>query len=233
MHRIDRNAKTEEVRHIVRQGGIELRAAERGPGTLVGYGLVYEQWSDDLGGFTEIVRRGAASKTLETGHEIRSAFGHGRHGPLLGSTRSGTLRLSEDEVGVRYEVDLPDTQVGRDVAELVRRGDVWGSSFAFRTQRDRFFSEDNLTRRELLEIEVFEMGPVEDPAYSATSVALRSLPSLDEVAERAALEALYARQGLTPDEIRALLPASEDAEANGRRSLDTMRRWLDLAEAAQ
>lgn len=230
MKRVDRqNVRSIEERRVARQGGIELRASENGPGTLVGYGVVYDEWSDDLGGFREVIRKGAGTKTLAESNDIRSAFDHG---PLLGRTRSGTLKLTEDDVGIQYEVELPDTQVGRDTAEMVRRGDVWGSSFSFRTLRDRYFYEEDETRREVLEFQLYETGPVADPAYPSTSVALRSLPSLEEVAERAALEILYQRQGLTPEEIREILPAIEDVEANGRRDLEARRRRLQLAEVA-
>lgn len=232
MNRIDRSTgKTFEVRSVVRDGGIELRASASGPGTLSGYGIVYNEWSDDLGGFREIVMPGAATKTLAESPDIRSALDHG---PLLARTRSKTLKLTEDDYGVRYEIDLPDTQVGRDTAEMVRRGDIWGSSFSFRAIRDRYYGENNETRRELLEVQVFEMGPVADPAYPQTSVSLRSLPGLDEIEDRAVLETLYARQGLTADQVREILKTSEDPEANGRRDLDSMRRrrMLEMAEIA-
>jgi HK97 family phage prohead protease len=97
---------------------------------------------------------------------------------LLGRTGAGTARVSVDEVGVRYEVDLPETTTGADVRALAERGDLFGSSFTFSIPKDgdRWERDEDGTRiRTLTEVRLFELGPVVSPAYLDTTVAVRSL----------------------------------------------------------
>jgi len=100
---------------------------------------------------------------------------------VLGRTTSGTLRLSTDSVGLRYEVDLPDTSIGRDIAELVKRGDITGSSFKFEILGEKRFKENGTEYRTIEDVQLFDVGPVTYPAYEATSVALRSDESLERL----------------------------------------------------
>jgi HK97 family phage prohead protease len=95
---------------------------------------------------------------------------------ILGRTKSKTLRLSADVTGLRYEIDLPNTTLGRDVGELVARGDVTGSSFAFSVRANG----DNVTRtkegiyvRSINAVDLFDVSPVTVPAYDGTSVQAR------------------------------------------------------------
>lgn len=91
---------------------------------------------------------------------------------------AGTLRLKEDFKGLAFEVDLPDTSIGRDLAVLVQRGDVTGASFGFITPSggDRWQRRDDKPLRELLSVDLHEITITSAPAYADTSVALRSLP---------------------------------------------------------
>lgn len=159
--------------------------------TLHGYAATYNSEAR-LGGFVEVIRNGAFRKTLEGGSNIRALYHH-QGDALLATTRAGTLRLREDTTGLAFELDLPDTTHGRDLAELVRRGDVAGCSFGFRVREggDRWSDRgDGDMLRELLAVDLHEITMTHDPAYQDTTVALRSMPSFWEVldARRAWLE---------------------------------------------
>lgn len=155
--------------------GVELRAARagKGPGTIVGYTAVFEKFSQDLGGFIEKIRRGAFEGVLSD--DVRALKNHDSN-YLLGRNKSGTLRMEEDELGLRVEIDLPDTQVGRDTAEEIARGDMDGMSFSFITDVDQWDDSGEVPVRTILRVRsLFDVGPVVYPAYTDTSAAMRGL----------------------------------------------------------
>lgn len=142
---------------------------------LVGYAAVFNSPSQVMRErgrtFTEIIRPGAFTKALASGGDIISTFNHDPS-RLLGRTSSGTLRLTEDERGLRFEVDLPESAA--DVRELVQRGDLNGASFAFAVRQGGEKWDADHQTRELTDLYLAELGPVVQPAYPATSVGLRS-----------------------------------------------------------
>lgn len=144
--------------------------------TLHGYAATFNN-ETDLGGFVEVIRNGAFRKSLEGGSNVRALYHH-QGDALLGTTRSGTLQLREDAKGLAFELALPDTTHGRDLAILVDRGDVAGCSFGFKVRDggDRWEQRGNQYVRELLDVELFEVTLTADPAYADTTVALRSKP---------------------------------------------------------
>ncbi|MFF7990341.1 HK97 family phage prohead protease [Kitasatospora xanthocidica] len=150
--------------------------------TMRGYAYRFNELSSDLGGFRERMIPGAGAASLRT-RDVLSTYNHSANHPL-GRMSSGTLRAGEDGAGGWYEVDLPNTTVGRDVAELLRRGDVRGSSLTFRVldggQRwaDQDDPETGLPIREVTSMDVLELGPVLNPAYPTTQASLRSLVEL-------------------------------------------------------
>jgi len=153
--------------------GVELRE-EGDTLTAVGYAATFNSLSQNLGGFVEEVRNGAFVSTLNQA-DVRALFNH-EPDHLLGRSTTGTLRLAEDDHGLRYEIDLPATTLGRDVAELLRRGDISGSSFGFRTISDEWSETDGgYPLRTLTEVALRDVGPVTFPAYSSTEASLRSL----------------------------------------------------------
>lgn len=159
---------------------VELREGGKGIGVLVGYASVFGPLSENLGGFVERVDPAAFNKTLRDGGPVVARFNH-EDNYLLGTTGAGTLRLSTDETGLRYEVDLPNTNAGRDVKELAERGDLQHSSFAFRTISDDWGeSPEGFPLRTLKEVALVDVAPVVSPAYRDTTTGLRSLArSLD------------------------------------------------------
>lgn len=146
--------------------------------TLTGYAAVFNSEAP-LPGFVEVIRAGAFAKSLATGSNIRALWHH-QTDALLGTTRGGTLTLHEDAKGLRFELALPDTTHGRDLAVLVDRGDVAGCSFGFRVTDggDRWEQRGGQLVRELLEVDLHEITLTHDPAYQDTTVALRSLSAL-------------------------------------------------------
>lgn len=153
---------------------VALRAADGGR-RLGGYALKFDTLSRNLGGFVEKIAPGAVSKSVADRLDVLARFQH-RDEFLLGRVSSGTLRLAVDDVGLDYEVDLPDTSTGRDVGELAGRGDLRHSSFAFYTLDDAWETRlGDLPVRTLLQVQLVDVAPVVEPAYLDTSSALRSL----------------------------------------------------------
>ena len=153
--------------------GVELRQ-EGDTLTAVGYASVFDRLSQPLGGFVERVAPGTFRSTLNQA-DVRALYNH-EPANLLGRSGAGTLRMEEDAKGLRYEIDLPDTTLGHDVAALLRRGDISGSSFGFRTITDEWGeTEDGYPLRTLTEVALRDVGPVTFPAYSSSEASLRSL----------------------------------------------------------
>jgi HK97 family phage prohead protease len=121
-----------ERRFMQSRGGLAVtKRSGAALGTVRGYAARFNCLSHDLGGFREIIRPGAFTAALaKPSAEVFALFNHSKD-MVLGSTASGTLRLFEDSRGLRFEVDMPDTALGRDLLTLMRRGDVVGASFAF------------------------------------------------------------------------------------------------------
>lgn len=142
--------------------------------TAVGFALRYNKLSQNLGGFVERVAPGAVSKTIQEA-DIRALFNHSAD-MVLGRNKAGTLRLHDDPEGLRYEIDLPDTTLGRDLAVLLERGDVSGSSFGFRKIEDEWGETgEGFPLRTLKVIALRDVSPVTFPAYTDSDSALRSL----------------------------------------------------------
>lgn len=151
----------------------EMRIEGDGDEKIVGYAAVFDKPSVNLGGFTERIRKGAFKKTIGEA-DVRALFNHDPN-YVLGRTKSGTLRLEEDDTGLRIEIDPPKSGIVRDlVMEPIRRGDVDQMSFAFNTVKDAWTRNENGTdERELIEVRLHDISPVTYPAYPDTSVGLR------------------------------------------------------------
>jgi HK97 family phage prohead protease len=161
---------------IERRVAIELRAGgDKKSPRLVGYAAVFNAPSQDLGGFTEIVLPGAFKRTLSTDRDPLALV---QHMPqlVLGRRSAGTLKLAEDNKGLAFEIDVPDTTAARDLLVSVERGDVRGASFAFSTPAggDRWEVRGDKVVRELVDVDLHEVTITAQPAYLDTSVARRS-----------------------------------------------------------
>lgn len=158
----------DETRAIA-YSNIEVRQAKNG-NTLSGYAAVWDSPSEPLP-WTEYVRRGAFSKTLKDGADVRLLIDH--TGVPLARSKSGTLSLREDERGLFMEatLDKNNPDAAR-VLSAVKRGDMSQMSFAFRTIQDKWTADRSV--RELREVQLYDVSIVTFPAYEATVAEVRS-----------------------------------------------------------
>lgn len=167
--------------------GCELRASSDG-NAIEGYAAVFGQESEDLGGFRETVRSGAFSRAIRSKQDVRALWNHDP-GVLLGRTSSGTLQLSEDDRGLKFRVELPDTQAARDLKTLIARGDISQCSFGFCAVGQEWNNDASPAQRTLTDVDLFDVSPVTFPAYPQTSIGLRTMwpdGEPEEVAEHRA-----------------------------------------------
>ena len=148
--------------------------------SFTGYAAVFNSDSEPLP-FIERIVPGAFKRSLKSRNEIKLFKNHNMD-EVLASTRSKTLRLTEDSKGLLAEATLPDTSAGRDLAVLMKRGDVHSMSFGFSVpSKGDSWSADGTTR-ELKEIRLHEVSIVTGfPAYEATTASVRSLDTLAQV----------------------------------------------------
>lgn len=156
----------------------EVRSTAGGGKTIVGYAAKYNRYSQDLGGFVEVVRPGFFDRVM--GHP--EILGRYNHTAVLGRTGAGSLRLSSDETGLVYEIDVnaKDPEAVSVLAK-VERGDVHRSSFAFTVTADgdRWGeTEQGFPLRELVTAaRLVDVAPVDTPAYLDTEASVRALSS--------------------------------------------------------
>lgn len=152
-----------------------------------GYAIVFNSESRDLGGFTEFVSPNALDEALERNSDVLALYNHD-YSNVLGRQSSETLKLYKDERGVKFELDLPDTNLGRDVYELVKRGDLKGNSFGFTVEKDKWEKRGSDVIRTIEKIkDLFEISIVSLPAYEATELTKRNFEEFiqaDEVQEK-------------------------------------------------
>ena len=164
---------------------IETRMEEGETMNVVGHASVYNTMSEDLGGFREIIAPGAFDDVLE--NDVRALINHDGN-LILARTTSGTLKLSTDEKGLKYEFDMPQTSYGKDLAISMKRGDVTQSSFAFTVQNDNWETKDGMDVRTITKVKrLFDVSPVTYPAYPDADdlvIAQRGLSVYKEKQER-------------------------------------------------
>lgn len=171
--------KSREIRAI---GTIERR--DNSSRHVTGYAAVFNKLSHDLGGFVEIIAEGAFDGVVEKS-DVFAVINHDASRGILARSRygEGTLKLSVDEVGLKYEFDAPNTALGDELLEMLTRGDIRESSFAFWVADDEIGkSEDGMMLRTITRIEeLFDVSPVYQPAYPDTTVAKRSIEKANSV----------------------------------------------------
>jgi len=162
------DAEVRSHKAIIEKREFRMENAEYEGNTIRGYAAVYNSDSEWMGGFYEQIAKGAFDEVMD--NDTRAYFNHDEN-LLLGRVSSGTLRLGSDERGLYYEVDLPNTSYANDLVELMKRGDVNQSSFAFLIDRDRWEERDGKTYRIIEKVSrLLDVSPVSQPAYpDATS----------------------------------------------------------------
>jgi HK97 family phage prohead protease len=153
---------------------LELRAAAEGQTrTAAGYAALFNVETDIGGYWTETVAPGAFAKSLKE-RDCLAVHSHDI-GRVIGRMKAGTLFLREDEKGLAFECQLPDTSDGRDLAVQIERGDIAGMSFGFRSVRSEWDETVEPPKRTIIEAELYEITFTPMPAYPETEVGLRSL----------------------------------------------------------
>lgn len=163
----------------------EVRETSEGM-TFEGYAALFDSPSQALP-FVERIAPGAFTRSLKSRNEIKMLWNHDS-GEVLGSTRAGTLQLTEDDRGLKVWAMLPNTSTGRDAAELIRRGDVDSMSFGFSVPRGGDSWSADGSERTLEEIRLHEVSIVAFPAYEGTA-GTTSVRGLERLAERADVDA--------------------------------------------
>ena len=230
-------AKNDRERRFT-PGSVEIRMDGEGDEAkprIVGYGIVFGKRSVNLGGFTEIIQDGAADDVL-LDPDTRGLFNHDRNLVLGRNGKTMTLRI--DSTGVEYDIDPPDTQTGRDVTELIRRGDVDQSSFGFSVaEGGDSWAEDADTgaiTRTITKIgRLFDMSPVTFPAYPDTLVAVRSLEEFisTTVEEEDSNSESKSKSKSGSDNTDQFRDIRNDSESDGELLVRMVAENIALAEA--
>ncbi|MFC8055343.1 HK97 family phage prohead protease [Bacillus cereus] len=155
---------------------MEIREIEGGLRTITGYAVKWEMKSVTMGywrRFKEQFKRGAFTDSLTQDDQL-ALWSHD-YSQVLGRTKNGTLRLFEDEIGLRFELDLADTTLGDDTYKTIKRGDVDGVSFGFQMVKEEWDESDpdNIVRS-VTKAKLVEISPVAFPAYPDSQVSARS-----------------------------------------------------------
>jgi uncharacterized protein len=147
---------------------------------LRGHAALFNVETVIAGLFREVIRPGAFSEAIGR-DDVRCLFNHSAD-YVLGRTTAGTLRLSEDRVGLRYDVDLPGSQWAKDFVLSVERGDITQSSFAFLADLDEWppTKRDELPLRVIRRARLFDVSPVTHPAYEQTTVSAHAASAATE-----------------------------------------------------
>ena len=168
----------------LRMTSLEMR--ENGNGmTFTGYAAIWNSPSVPLP-FREKIAPGAFTRSLRARNDIKLLWNHDS-GQVLGSTRAGTLRLEQTNKGLLATADLPDTQLGRDAAYLIKRGDIDSMSFGFSVPPGGDEWNSDGTERTLNSVRLHEVSIVAFPAYAETA-GKTMVRSVSEVAKRAEVD---------------------------------------------
>jgi HK97 family phage prohead protease len=232
-----------ERRLIGEVPGLVVKQDDNGRTVIRGYAAVFESESQDLGGFVEIVERGAFDDVMRSNPDV---FGKYNHERVIGRTTSGTMRLTVDERGLRYEIDPPRSAA--DVVELIERGDVRGSSFAFRSKpADESWTRD-ANGRMIRRIKKFsflgDAGPVDTPAYLATEtyvskraieMALAENTKAEEPANEQRADSALVEDSVAAPEAEATAAPEDGAVAAGEeeRAAVSLKPTAGMASAAR
>lgn len=153
---------------------IQIRAADEKTGRLSfsGRPVVYDQLSLDMGGWQEVIKPGAASRTLANQPDVRFLINHDPN-LLLARSSSGTMTMGEDNDGMTIGADMADVSYARDLAVSLERGDIDQMSFGFWITRDEW--SGNLHVVHEFDLDGGDVSVVTFPAFAQTSAELRSM----------------------------------------------------------
>ncbi|MDW3204583.1 MAG: HK97 family phage prohead protease [Alphaproteobacteria bacterium] len=175
----------------------EIRTAEDGTIRVSGYAAVFGEEADIAGMFREVIAPGAFRQAIGRDDVV---FVINHDGLPLARTRSGTLTLREDARGLFMETELdPEDPDVRSIVPKMKRGDLDKMSFAFRARKQEWDDTQDPPLRTVLEVDLFDVSIVTNPAYDGTEIGLRSLAAAREARgdpAAAARARLRMKQGL-------------------------------------
>ena len=156
----------------------DITSANNESRKVEGYALVFNTESEDLGFYETISPEAITEETIRKS-DVMCLLDHSKNRGILARSRygKGSLKLSIDEKGLKYEFDAPKTSLGDELLEMLRRGDINQSSFSFSVAEggDKWEKRDNKYYRTITKIErLFDVSPVYTPAYTSTSVGCRN-----------------------------------------------------------
>lgn len=205
---------------------VELREDEnKQPAGITGYAAVFYDGTPEteyeiVDGLRERIMPGAFDRAMNEGHDVRGLFNHNAD-LLLGRTKSGTCRLSVDSRGLKYDIPLdPSDPDHLRVAAKLKRGDVNGSSFCFVAQKQDWKDEGDMTYREVRDVDLYDVGPVVFPAYTASSSALRSIDGAEQA--KAEADAWKASKEQSENELRDYHHGLQE------KNLEQMKTLIDI-----
>lgn len=141
--------------------------------TVSGYAIVFNSDSNDLGGFIERIDPNSLDGVVEKS-DVLCLLNHNEDRGVLARSNKGegSLTLEIDEIGLKYTFEAPNTALGDELLEGLRRGDISTSSFAFTVGKDSWSKMENGTYLRTINSinELFDVSPVYRAAYDATSV---------------------------------------------------------------
>lgn len=150
---------------------IQTRDGDNGESQVIsGYAAVFNSPTELWEGLNEVIMPGAFSRTLSSS-DVRCLFDHD-WSKVLGRTKANTLRLEEDERGLKFEVDLPNTSIANDLRESMARGDINQCSFGFIPTDEQWDYNADPVLRTVHEVDLFEVSIVSLPAYEDAEASL-------------------------------------------------------------
>ena len=164
------DAEVRKSSGVIEQREFRMESMEHNGDVVRGYAAVYDSDSEFMG-YYEQIEKGAFDDVMND--DVRAYYNHDEN-YLLGRVSSGTLRIGTDKRGLYYEVDLPNTTYANDLVELMKRGDINQSSFAFLISEDRWEERDGKTYRIIEKVSrLLDVSPVAQPAYPAATSELK------------------------------------------------------------
>ena len=201
---MDKKTEIRNLRGTVTRAAADSRRVE-------GVAVVFESWSEDLGGFREKIARGALDGVIARS-DIFALLDHRRDRGILGRSKRGdqvSLQLEVREDGLHYSFEAPETALGDELLSCLERGEIDGSSFAFTVLEDQWERVGDEYQRTITKIdELYDVSPVYSPAYSQTTCDLRGL------------DALKAQEKEAEEERAAAAKAEEERIAFGKYIAD-------------
>jgi HK97 family phage prohead protease len=217
--------------------GLELRTNGEGePRHIVGHAAVFNSLSEEIFGFREVIMPTAFDRALSEKHDVRALV---EHLPLLllGRTKSGTLKLSVDDIGLHADINPPDTAAAQDAMTSIERGDIDGMSFAFIPMTTQWRTEEGVDIREIHDLDLVDVSVVAFPAYVETDVELNALgvAQLEAHGYQAVVEHRFMLAGRLAECAARKAALSDDeakriGELTSRVPLSIRERELALAE---